>query len=80
MYGRAGGAQVFQVWDGQVVHASAAGLADVEQKTPYTFNTFCRMYCVPPAAKLGWLVWSDWFGIRPRAKPKNGQLLCFKIG
>lgn len=30
---------------GKVVQAFAMGMADVEHSTPFTFNTFCRMYC-----------------------------------
>ena len=30
---------------GQVVQASAMGMADVEHGTHYSFNTYCRMYC-----------------------------------
>ena len=37
----------------QVVQAFAMGMADVEHSTPFTFNTFCRMYCVAWQASTG---------------------------
>ena len=30
----------------QVVLADAVGLADVERGIPFSFDTYCRMYCV----------------------------------
>ena len=29
----------------QVVLADAVGMADVERGTPFSFDTYCRMYC-----------------------------------